>query len=112
MTFSKRYKRLKPRPKTVHGVDSRDLQAAEASIRNNDHDDNKSNKSKKSENHHGMSVSQPSILVAVDTSGAAFQRQSSFRQSLRSSGSFPKGTASLDRKSRRRRTVKYHLIFF
>lgn len=78
--FNKKYKRLNPRPKTIHGVDSIHLD---------------SNRIEDLLAHESLSKSQPSILVAVDTSGVGFHRMSSFRQSL-------KGTASLDRKKRRR----------
>ena len=84
MTFNKKYKRLTPRPKTVHGSDGLDIMQQGSNT----------NASASSATD-SLSKSQPSILVAVDTSGAGFQRMSSFRQSL-------KGTASLDRKKRRR----------
>ena len=85
MTFNKKYKQLTPRPKTVHGIDSLDIieQVGKESERTS------------SSTNDSLSKSQPSIMVAVDTSGAGFYRMSSFRQSI-------KGTASLDRKKRRR----------
>ncbi|KAK7108095.1 serine-rich adhesin for platelets-like [Littorina saxatilis] len=93
MSFNKKYKRLTPRPKTVHGEYSLDMVPQSQ-------DENEAGNSSASKN---LSKSQPSILIAVDTTGAGFHRMSSFRQSLKGSQGL-KGTASLDRK-RRRRTV-------
>lgn len=84
ITFNKKYKRLTPRPKTVHSVSGLE-------VMQQGNEDSASVSSATG----SLSKSQPSILVAVDTSGAGFHRMSSFRQSL-------KGTASLDRKKRRR----------
>ncbi|KAK7494825.1 hypothetical protein BaRGS_00013952, partial [Batillaria attramentaria] len=90
MTFNKKYKRLKPRPRTIHSVESL------ASLQQEE-----DNASSTADATTSLSKSQPSILVAVDTSGVGFQRMSSFRQSLKGTVSL-KGTASLDRKKRRR----------
>ncbi|KAL8566958.1 hypothetical protein ACOMHN_059758 [Nucella lapillus] len=85
MTFNKKYKRLKARSRTLSNGDSVSLLHQSRSV------ENISVSSADSE----MSRSQPSILVAVDTSGTGFHKMTSFRRSL-------KGTASLDRKTRRR----------
>ncbi|XP_076445158.1 uncharacterized protein LOC143283041 [Babylonia areolata] len=90
MTFNKKYKRLKPRSRTLPNGDS--VALFHQSRTKGDDGDNVSVTS--GDNGH-LSRSQPSILVAVDTSGTGFHKMTSFRRSLRES-------ASLDRKSRRR----------
>ncbi|KAL8599264.1 hypothetical protein ACOMHN_007979 [Nucella lapillus] len=93
MVFSKQYKRLTPRPRTVHGTEHLDLHEHPEEREEGDPGPGRP----PATGDPALSRSQPSIMVAVDTSGTGFYRMSSFRQSL-------KGTASLDRK-RRRRTV-------
>lgn len=85
MTFNKKYKQLTPKPKTAQGTDGVSI----------DNSLELENKETEGSNLSHLSKSQPSILVAVDTSGINFQRMSSLRQSQ-------KGTMSLDRKKRRR----------
>ena len=93
MTFSKKYKRLKARSRTLPNGDSVAL------FNQSRAQDQAQDSSSVASVDAAMSKSQPSILVAVDTSGSGFQKMSSFRRSL-------KGTQSLDRtSSRRRRTV-------
>lgn len=81
-SFEKKYKQLKARPKTIHSTSY--------ILEENEND-------KKDEE---IFHSQPSILVAIDTSGANFERMSLYRRSLKDSD--PDDVESRKKKKRRR----------